>query len=60
MTLGLLKRRVDDSACCIDLGRLAVSPECSFARAAIGNPLTVANERAKLRCTIELANLVWN
>ena len=43
----------------IDLDRLAVSPQCGFASAAVGNPVTEADERAKLRRTVELAAVVW-
>jgi 5-methyltetrahydropteroyltriglutamate--homocysteine methyltransferase len=57
--LDLLKRRVDEASCFIDLDRLAVSPQCGFASAAVGNPLTAADERAKLRRTVELANAMW-
>ena len=44
-----LKRRVDEAGRYIDLDRLAVSPQCGFASAAVGNPVTEADERAKLR-----------
>jgi 5-methyltetrahydropteroyltriglutamate--homocysteine methyltransferase len=40
--LATLKRRADEAARYIDLDRLAVSPQCGFASAAIGNPLTEA------------------
>lgn len=43
----------------IDLGRLAVSSQCGFASAAIGNPFTEADERATLRRTVELAQSIW-
>jgi 5-methyltetrahydropteroyltriglutamate--homocysteine methyltransferase len=54
-----LKRRVDEAGRYIDLDRLAVSPQCGFASAAIGNPVTEADERAKLRRTVELADAIW-
>lgn len=57
--LDMLKRRVDEATRYIDLDRLAVSPQCGFASAAIGNPLTEADERAKLRRTAELADAIW-
>ena len=54
-----LKRRVDQAGRYIDLARLAVSPQCGFASAAVGNPVTEADERAKLRRTVELASAIW-
>ena len=54
-----LKRRADEAARYIDLDRLAVSPQCGFASAAIGNPLTEDDQRAKLRRTVELAKAIW-
>jgi 5-methyltetrahydropteroyltriglutamate--homocysteine methyltransferase len=58
--LDMLKRRVDDASRYIDIDRLAVSPQCGFASAAAGNPLAAADERAKLRRVVELAEAVWN
>src|SRR5262245_25132476 len=57
--LDLLKQRVDEAARYIDIDRLAVSPQCGFASAAGGNPLSEADERAKLRRVIETAETVW-
>ncbi|MBX9843524.1 MAG: 5-methyltetrahydropteroyltriglutamate--homocysteine S-methyltransferase [Xanthobacteraceae bacterium] len=57
--LDTLKRRVEEAARHIDVGRLAVGPQCGFASAAVGNPLTEAEERAKLRRTVELAQAIW-
>ncbi len=42
-----------------NLDRLAVSPQCGFASAAAGNPLSEADEHAKLRRVIETAEAVW-
>jgi 5-methyltetrahydropteroyltriglutamate--homocysteine methyltransferase len=57
--LDLLKQRVDEAARYIDIDRLAVSPQCGFASAAGGNPLSEADEHAKLRRVIETAETVW-
>jgi 5-methyltetrahydropteroyltriglutamate--homocysteine methyltransferase len=54
-----LRRRVDEARRHIDLDRLAVSPQCGFASAAAGNPITEAEQRAKLCRTIELADAIW-
>jgi 5-methyltetrahydropteroyltriglutamate--homocysteine methyltransferase len=55
-----LKRRVDEAGRYINLDRLAVSPQCGFASAAVGNPVTEGDERAKLRLTVELAGAIWS
>ena len=55
----MLKRRVDEAAHYIDIDRLAVSPQCGFASAAAGNPLSEADERAKLQRVIETAEAIW-
>ena len=43
----------------IDLDRLALSPQCGFASSVAGNPLTEADERAKLRLVVETARAIW-
>ena len=57
--LDLLRRRIDDAARHIELDRLAVSPQCGFASTVAGNPLTEADERAKLARVVETARAVW-
>jgi 5-methyltetrahydropteroyltriglutamate--homocysteine methyltransferase len=58
-SLDSLKRRIDEAARYIDIDRLAISPQCGFASAAAGNPLSEADERAKLRRVVETAEAVW-
>jgi 5-methyltetrahydropteroyltriglutamate--homocysteine methyltransferase len=55
-----LQRRVADAARYIDLDRLAISPQCGFASTVAGNPLSEADQRAKLRLVVEVARTVWN
>jgi 5-methyltetrahydropteroyltriglutamate--homocysteine methyltransferase len=55
-----LKRRTDNAARHIDLDRLAISPQCGFASTVAGNPLSEADERAKLRLVVEAARAIWN
>jgi 5-methyltetrahydropteroyltriglutamate--homocysteine methyltransferase len=55
-----LKRRTEDAARHIDLDRLAISPQCGFASTVAGNPLSEADERAKLRLVVEAARAIWN
>jgi 5-methyltetrahydropteroyltriglutamate--homocysteine methyltransferase len=57
--LDLLKRRVDEATQYIDLGRLAISPQCGFASTVGGNPLSENDERAKLRLVVTAAQEIW-
>jgi 5-methyltetrahydropteroyltriglutamate--homocysteine methyltransferase len=57
--LDLLRRRVDEAARHIDLDRLALSPQCGFASTVAGNPVSEANERAKLGRVVEAARAIW-
>jgi 5-methyltetrahydropteroyltriglutamate--homocysteine methyltransferase len=54
-----LRRRVDEASRHIDLDRLAISPQCGFASSAAGNPLSEADERAKLALVVEAARAIW-
>lgn len=58
--MDVLKRRVDEASRYIDPARLAVSPQCGFASTMGGNPLTEADERAKLRLCVDAARSIWN
>jgi 5-methyltetrahydropteroyltriglutamate--homocysteine methyltransferase len=57
--LGKLKARIDEATRYIDLDRLAISPQCGFASTAGGNPLSEADERAKLKLVVAAARAVW-
>jgi 5-methyltetrahydropteroyltriglutamate--homocysteine methyltransferase len=54
-----LLRRLDEAARFIDKDRLAISPQCGFASTVAGNPLSEADERAKLKLCVETARVVW-
>ena len=58
--LDVLKRRVQDATRYIDLDRLAIGPQCGFASTVAGNPLTEAEERAKLALIVEAAKEIWS
>jgi 5-methyltetrahydropteroyltriglutamate--homocysteine methyltransferase len=58
--LDLLKRRTEEASQYIDVSRLAVSPQCGFASTVAGNPVTEADERAKLRRVVEAAAAIWS
>jgi 5-methyltetrahydropteroyltriglutamate--homocysteine methyltransferase len=55
-----LKRRVDEATKYIDLDRLAISPQCGFASTVAGNPVTEADERAKLKLCVDTAKAIWS
>ncbi len=54
-----LKRRTHEAARYIDLDRLAISPQCGFASTVAGNPVSEADERAKLKLVVDAANEIW-
>jgi 5-methyltetrahydropteroyltriglutamate--homocysteine methyltransferase len=54
-----LERRVEEAGRYIDLDRLAISPQCGFASTVAGNPVTEADERAKLALVVEAARTIW-
>jgi 5-methyltetrahydropteroyltriglutamate--homocysteine methyltransferase len=54
-----LKMRVQQAARYIDVARLAISPQCGFASTMGGNPVTEADERAKLRLCVDTAYSIW-
>jgi 5-methyltetrahydropteroyltriglutamate--homocysteine methyltransferase len=55
----VLKRRAGEAAQYVDPARLALSPQCGFASTMGGNPVTEADERAKLRLCVEAARAIW-
>ena len=57
--LDALKRRVDEAARAVDLERLAIGPQCGFASTVAGNPLSEADERAKLALVVRAAAEIW-
>jgi 5-methyltetrahydropteroyltriglutamate--homocysteine methyltransferase len=54
-----LRRRTDEAGKHIDLDRLAISPQCGFASTVAGNPVTEADQRAKLGRVVEAARAIW-
>jgi 5-methyltetrahydropteroyltriglutamate--homocysteine methyltransferase len=55
-----LRKRTEEAAKFIDLDRLAISPQCGFASTVAGNPVTEADERAKLARLAEAAHAIWH
>ena len=58
-SLDSLKRRTEEASRYIDLDRLAISPQCGFASTVAGNPVTEADERAKLTLVVQAAHSIW-
>ena len=54
-----LRRRADEAAKYCDTARLAISPQCGFASTMGGNPVTEADERAKLKLCVDAAKKIW-
>ena len=57
--LDSLKRRAEEAAKYVAPDRLAISPQCGFASTIGGNPVTEADEIAKLTRCVEAAKAVW-
>jgi 5-methyltetrahydropteroyltriglutamate--homocysteine methyltransferase len=55
-----LLRRVEEATKYIALDRLAISPQCGFASAAAGNPISENDQRNKLRRVVEAAERIWS
>jgi 5-methyltetrahydropteroyltriglutamate--homocysteine methyltransferase len=54
-----LRRQTDEASKHIELDRLAISPQCGFASTAAGNPLSEADQRAKLALVVAAARAIW-
>jgi len=54
-----VEARIREAARLVPLERLAVSPQCGFASGEAGNPLTPAEQEAKLRLVGAVARRVW-
>ena len=54
-----LKRRIEEAAQFAPLDRLALATQCGFASSVGGNPVTEADEEAKLSRIVEVAKDVW-
>jgi 5-methyltetrahydropteroyltriglutamate--homocysteine methyltransferase len=54
-----LKRRIDEAAEYVPLDQLCLSPQCGFSSTVEGNELTHAQQVAKLRLIVQVAEDVW-
>ena len=57
--IDLLKKRTDEAARYLPLDRLAISPQCGFASTIGGNPVTEADQRAKLKLCVDASQAIW-
>ena len=55
-----VEARIQEASEYVPLERLALSPQCGFASVAAGNPLTPADQEAKLRLVSQIARRVWH
>lgn len=56
---GAVEARIAEASRYVPLDRLAVSPQCGFSSAAVGNPVTPDDQRAKLALVVAIAERVW-
>lgn len=54
-----LAGRIAEAAKFVDMDRLALSPQCGFSSAVVGNPVTVEDQISKLRLVVEVAMERW-
>ncbi len=54
-----IKRRIDEASRFIDLDQVCISPQCGFSSTCEGNDLTIEQQNAKLRLTVEIAEEIW-
>ena len=58
-SMDVLRRRTDEAARYVSVENLAISPQCGFASTMGGNPVTEADERAKLKLCVDAARKIW-
>jgi 5-methyltetrahydropteroyltriglutamate--homocysteine methyltransferase len=58
-TMDLLRQRADEAARYVNPQHLAISPQCGFASTIGGNPVTEADQRAKLTLCVDAARRIW-
>lgn len=58
-SVDFLRARIDDAGRFINVSQLGLSPQCGFASTVAGNPVTEADQLAKLARCVEVAQRVW-
>ncbi len=54
-----LLKRIEEATRFIDKDRLAISPQCGFASTVAGNPVSEADQYAKLALCVDVARAAW-
>jgi 5-methyltetrahydropteroyltriglutamate--homocysteine methyltransferase len=54
-----LKRRIEEAGKYMPHDHLCLSPQCGFASNFMGNPLTIEDERKKLKLVVDVAHSMW-
>ena len=55
----VLKRRIEEASRFVPIENLCLSPQCGFASAFEGNPVSTDDQRRKLDLVVRLAEDVW-
>ena len=55
-----IKRRIEDASKYVDIEQLCLSPQCGFSSNAIGNLITVDDQKAKLGLIADVVQEIWN
>ncbi len=58
-SVDMLARRIEEAARFIDIGQLAISPQCGFASGISGNDLSEDEQWRKMEVILETARKVW-
>ena len=59
-SIDLLHKRADEASRYLSHEGLAISPQCGFASTIGGNPVTEADQRAKLTLCVDAARRIWS
>jgi 5-methyltetrahydropteroyltriglutamate--homocysteine methyltransferase len=54
-----VEARIGEASAVVPMERLALSPQCGFASVEWGNPISPAEQEAKLRLVVDLARRAW-
>ena len=55
-----IKRRIEDASKYVDIEQLCLSPQCGFSSNAIGNLISVDDQKAKLGLIADVVQEIWN
>jgi 5-methyltetrahydropteroyltriglutamate--homocysteine methyltransferase len=58
-SLNDLERKISDAGRYISRERLGLSPQCGFASSILGNNISLAEQRAKLKLAVDAARAIW-